>query len=118
MRVRKRVSGGFVLIELLLVVVVMAILAAAYFNHGPGEGPAGQSTYQRTMTKSNDAACLANRNSLRTNIEMFRMNNPTAEVNTDNVTKAGYSVPSCPDGGAFGYTREGQLLCSVHTEQR
>lgn len=113
-RTGTRQQPGFVLIELLVVLVVIAMLAGAYFNHNPDGGAGSESTYERSMARSNDAACLANRSALRTSVEMFRMNNPSTPVTTENLQKAGYSVATCPDGGAYGYTKEATLLCSKH----
>lgn len=93
--------------------VVIAILAGSYFSRS-GPKNEGQSTYERSMSKSHDAACLANRNALRTSIEMFKMNYPQTPVTTENMQKAGYSVATCPDGGSYGFTKDGTLICSKH----
>lgn len=111
-----RVRGGFVMLELLIVLVVVAILAGSYFGRGSGPKGDSQSTYERSMSKSQDAACLANRQALRTSIEMFKMNYPQTAVTTENMQKAGYSVATCPEGGSYGFTKEGTLVCSKHTQ--
>lgn len=104
---------GFVLLELLVVLIVVAVLAGSYFGRGGPKGDS-QSTYERSMSKSSDAACLANRNALRTSIEMFKMNYPQNPVTTENMQKAGYSVATCPEGGSYGFTKESTLICSKH----
>jgi prepilin-type N-terminal cleavage/methylation domain-containing protein len=108
-----RRQNGFVFLELLVVLVVIAILAGSYFNRS--NSPKGEEgTYQRSMTRSNDAACLANRVSLRTSIQMFQLNNPGQPVTTENMQKVGMNPATCPEGGSYGFTKEGTILCSKH----
>jgi prepilin-type N-terminal cleavage/methylation domain-containing protein len=107
---------AFVLLELLLVVVIIAILAGAYFNRNNNPGDP-RSTYQMSMGKANDAACKANRAVLRNSIEMFRMQHPGEPVTTENLQKTGVNPPSCPQGGVYGFTKEGTIICSKHPEQ-
>lgn len=108
------VRGGFVLIELLLVLVVIAILAGGFFHKGT---PTSQSTYQMSMSRSKDAACKANRSTLRTTIEMFKMGHPGEPVTMENMQKAGVNLPTCPEGGAYGYTADGNIICSKHPDE-
>lgn len=110
---RSTARRAFVLIELLLVLIVIAILAGGYF--GTKGSDDSKSTYQRSMDTSRNSACLANRVSLRTQIQMFQMNNPGKPVTTENLQAAGYSVATCPDGGAYGF-KDGQILCSKHQD--
>jgi hypothetical protein len=100
------------LLELLIVLVVIAILAGSYFSRNQSTGE--QSSYQRTMSRSNDAACKANRATLRSMIEMYRLNNPGKPVTTENLKKAGMNPPSCPQGGVYGFKKDGTILCSIH----
>ena len=107
---------AFVLIELLIVLVVIAILAGGYFAH-PGTGSkASPSMYQTSMNKSGNAACTANRAALRTMIEMFRVNHPGEAVTTENLRKAGSNPPSCPQGGVYGFKKDGTIICSKHPD--
>jgi prepilin-type N-terminal cleavage/methylation domain-containing protein len=103
---------GFALIELLVVVTVLLILVGGYMGQERTDPQA--TTYRQTVGRANDAACLANRATLRTAIELFRMENPGVPITTENLTARGVQVPVCPDGGAYGWTREGQILCNRH----
>jgi uncharacterized protein (UPF0333 family) len=99
-------------LELLVVVVVLAILAGGYFAR---DNPSSESsTYRRSINQANDAACLANRAMLRTAIETFRIENPNTPITRENLEAKGIRVPVCPQGGAYGWTRDHQVICSKH----
>jgi prepilin-type N-terminal cleavage/methylation domain-containing protein len=101
------------LLELLIVLAVLAILAGGYFARNQ-TSENKQSVYEMSMQRSNSAACIANRAALRTQIEMFRINNPSTPITTENLQKAGVNVPTCPQGGAYGFLPDGRILCSIH----
>lgn len=111
---RSRSAVGFVLIELLLVLIVIAILAGGYFARNSQKNE--QSLYQTSLSRSGDAACKANRMALRNQIEMFRMSHANEAITSENLQKAGLSVPSCPSGGAYGFKKDGTIVCSKHPD--
>ena len=111
--IKRTHKTGFVILELLIVLVVIAILAGGYFSKNR-TGDNAQGTYQMSMQRSNNTACIANRAALKTQIQMFKMNNPTTPVSTENLNKAGVNVPVCPQKGAYGFTPDGNILCSHH----
>lgn len=113
---RRQKGRGFVLIELMLVLIVIAILAGSYFSQNRSAN-SEQGIYQISMNRSKDVACKANRAALMNTIQMFKMSHPTEAVTSENMQKAGYSIPTCPNGGAYGFTKDGKLLCSKHPEQ-
>jgi competence protein ComGC len=97
---------------LLVVVAVLSILMGGYFARDGADTES--STYRRTMNKANDTACIANRATLRTQIEMFRMDNASLPVTTENLQAKGVQVPTCPQGGAYGWTKDNTVLCNKH----
>jgi len=109
-----RGTSGFMLLELLLVIIVIAILAGGYFARD--RGAAERSTYQHTMSRTDDAVCKANRATLRTQIEMFRLSNPGKPVTSSNLKAAGIQVPTCPQGGVYVFQADGSITCTRHPE--
>ena len=106
---------AFVLIELLLVLVVIAILAGGYFSRNDAAGDQ-RSMYQTSINRSNNTACLVNRAQLKSNIEMYRMDNPGKPADTAHMQAKGYSVPSCPEGGVYAFLADGTITCSKHDD--
>ena len=104
---------AFVLIELLLVLVVIAILAGGYFSKNNNIADS-RSTYQMSIGRSNNTACLANRTVLKTSIEMYRMAHPNEPVDTEHLKAAGFQTPSCPQGGVYGFQADGTVTCTKH----
>ena len=104
---------AFVLIELLLVLVVIAILAGGYFSQNNNIADS-KSTYQMSIGRSNNTACLANRTVLKTSIEMYRMAHPNEPVDTEHMKKAGFQAPSCPQEGVYGFQSDGTVTCTKH----
>ena len=42
------------------------------------------------------------------------MSNPNQPVDTEHMQKAGFSVPSCPQGGVYGFQADGAITCTKH----
>ncbi len=117
MTMRKGFLAGapraFVLIELLLVLVVIAILAGGYFSRNNNIADS-RSTYQMSIGRSNNTACLANRTVLKTSIELYRMAHPNEPVDTEHMKAAGFQTPSCPQGGVYAFQPDGSVTCTKH----
>lgn len=104
---------AFGLLEILLVVAVLAILMGGYFTYDRSVQQSA-STYQMSMQRSNNAACLANRSALRSQAQMFQINNPSTPLTIENLRAAGMSVPGCPRGGEYQFLPDGNIHCSLH----
>lgn len=110
------VARGFMLIELILVVIVIALLTGWYFRDGSGSQQAA-STYQASMDRSKATACLASRTGLRTQIMTYTMQHPGEPVTTEALAKKGINLNVCPEGGTITIGQDGTLHCSVHDQQ-
>ena len=106
--------GAFVLLELLLVVAVLLILSGGYFGYRKLSAGQERSTYDATVEKGAEGACLANRAALRTSVEIFRMQNPRMPPTTETLARAGIRFPPCPGGGFYGVAADGAIVCSKH----
>ena len=74
--ISRRSLQAFSLIEILIVIVIMAVLAAVLFPRiaGRGRTPAGKAT--TAMSKANDTECLINIRSARQSLAAMRAGDP------------------------------------------
>jgi competence protein ComGC len=102
---------GFTLLGLLLVLAIIAILMANYFEPGPGkEG----SLAQVSIDRSKAVACVANATSYRSAVQMWTINHPGEAPTRDAMAQSGVNAPSCPEGGEYSLGPNGEVYCSIH----
>lgn len=108
---------GFALLELVLVLAVLGILLGAYVGTRGSSSAQGPAAYKPSVDRSQEAACVAGRSALRTNLQMFQMSNPTVPLTAENLQKHGVTLPACPAGGAVSVAADGTVLCSLHNDK-
>jgi prepilin-type N-terminal cleavage/methylation domain-containing protein len=106
---------AFALVEILVVVAILSLLTMGYLQRLTALTASGNQP-RATISKASRAACLANRATLSQTIEIYLIDNPRGPVSGDALTAKGIRIPTCPDGGAYGWTGKGPILCSVHRD--
>ena len=115
---RKGLSRGFVLIEILLVIVIIGLLAGAYFGlRGRGGGDEGgegaQTIPGRAIEKGHEVECKNNLSQLRMAIQMDT--DPVEGTFPDKLPDLGSSMMKCPvSGKPYVYDpKTGQVHCTT-----
>lgn len=98
---------GFVLIGLLIVLAIIMILTYKQ------AGPRG-SHVRRNIDRGKGAACMMNRQTLRTNLAAWQINHMDERPSIAKLERSG-TVVRCPEGGKYTLSRDGRVIfCSKH----
>jgi len=106
----KKDQRGFMLVELMVVVVIIGILVAIAVP-----------VYNNVTANAQTNACLANIRIVDGSYQAYMTSNPPAPLPTDWSTLMGklvpgyiQEVPTCPAGGTYTWTAAGGARCSIH----
>jgi prepilin-type N-terminal cleavage/methylation domain-containing protein len=108
---------GFVLVEILLVIAIIALVIVGYYGlSGNGEGEAGNevakpSTPKQALDRGKAVECAANLRNLRAEIEMFQIEHGRYP---EKFNPSG-SVGTCPvSGKSYEYDpKTGRIYCTT-----
>ncbi|MFH0793588.1 MAG: prepilin-type N-terminal cleavage/methylation domain-containing protein [bacterium] len=106
-----RSQRGFMFLEILLVLVIIAILSGWYFTK---DKDTQLSYYQTRMDQASDTACLANRQAVLTKITAWQINHGNEPFSLEAVEKTEGFLPKCPQGGKYFVDKDGKILCTLH----
>lgn len=95
MMIRRKKSGGFTLIELMIVIAIIAILAAILVPN-----------FIRARAQGQFTACKSNLKNIGTALEMYSTDASGRYPTTLNSLTPNYlkTIPTCPSAGAATYT--------------
>ncbi len=110
---RIRSTRGFYIISLLLALVIIFILSGGYFSR---DKKSQVSHYQTNIDRSKKTACIANRITFETNIQVWQTVHIGEKPTIEKLKTARYSVPTCPAGGTYTIDEQGSVHCSVHPD--
>lgn len=104
---QKETTGGFTLVEVIVVLVILAILAAI-----------GIPAYTKYIEMSKSVVCSYNRNTAARAYSYYALENEGATLAAfinDPTLFAAYELDGCPDGGDYYVSDDGRaLLCTLH----
>jgi len=118
---RSQGEGGFSLIGLLLVVVILFILAGYYFKGGdenPGvtgyleKEKQSVSVYQSSIGRAQAAAQGENLRVLQTSIDQWSASHPNERCTMEKLQAAGIAVPQAPPGFRFEIDENNRAIFS------
>ncbi|GIX44513.1 MAG: prepilin-type N-terminal cleavage/methylation domain-containing protein [Candidatus Hydrogenedentota bacterium] len=109
---------GFSLLEMVLVVTVLLLLTTWYFRPWEARAPFGVGSRPGDEIHSVHlaTACLAQRASFRSAVEILRAQRSSDSITTQALEKAGIRMPLCPAGGKYLLSPQGVLSCTLHGE--
>ena len=108
-----RSTGGFSFLSLLLALVIIFILSGGYFSR---DKESQVSHYQTSIDRSKKTACIANRITFETNIQVWQTSHISEQPTIEKLKTARYSVPTCPSGGTYTIDEQGSVFCSGHPD--
>ena len=108
---------GFALVEILVVIAIIALLAAAYVGFAGGKGKQ-KSIPKRAIEKAESVECRSNLNQIRQMIQMESADTGAWPARIDQGATA--TISRCPVGGqAYGYDpRTGRVWCTTPGHER
>lgn len=109
---RAKNNKGFYFLSLLMALVIIMILMGHYLGGDKEQPKPDPLTY---IDKGKSTACIANRNQIETNIQMWLINHPGETPTIEKLRQSGYSVPQCPEGGVYTIKPDGKTICSKHS---
>ncbi len=103
MRIRKTQSGGFTLVEIMIVIAIIGMLAAVAIPN-----------FVKAREKAQTTACISNLQQLEGAINTWALSNKKGSgdaVTMDDIKNSGFirldasgNIPGCPGGGTYSVT--------------
>jgi prepilin-type N-terminal cleavage/methylation domain-containing protein len=90
--VSTRGSGGFTLIEILIVVIILGVLAAVVVP-----------MFGETSNEAEINVCMENMGIIQRAMDIYKLQNGEFPASTDDLAAIFPALPTCPLGGAYGW---------------